>query len=327
MITLEYNDSTPYLKLDHNDCMIEGFPDDDYIYFEISTAHQSQALYDSINISLDELPDNFEVYFFDATDIFEIASIFRVFAFEKKKGVFKIFVSSIGSTLSHKEYKDYVFYESMIESIDSLKPKPKFTLDKVTDYSEPSILSFEFLITGRSESLQYLIKDNLNNQLNSLTKIVDQKLQGLKWDIEFEKNESAFSQNLLQPLFWKMGFEKVIYNHGSKEFGRDFILSKTNEFGIAEYYGVQVKAGSISGKVNSQIDELINQYIDAISMPWEDVRRNQEYISKFIIVISGHFKANAKDKIKHKIPASAQANIIFLDKDSIIALNRKFLLS
>ena len=64
MITLEYNDSTPYLKLDHNDCMIEGFPDDDYIYFEISTAHQSQALYDSINISLDELPDNFEVYFF-----------------------------------------------------------------------------------------------------------------------------------------------------------------------------------------------------------------------------------------------------------------------
>ncbi len=155
--------------------------------------------------------------------------------------------------------------------------------------------------------------------------ILYQVLNDFRWNLEYEKNEKLFSQNLLQPLFLKMGFDKVIYNHGNKEFGKDFILSKINEFGIEDFYGVQVKAGGISGKVNSQIDELIGQCNDTFTIPWKDIKRNEYYVSKLIIVVSGNFSENAKEKIKYKMNDFIKPNIIFLDKDLIISLNRKYL--
>lgn len=45
-----------------------------------------------------------------------------------------------------------------------------------------------------------------------------------------------------------MGFESIIFNHGTKEFGKDYILSEMTKIGKIRYYGVQVKAGNIEGE-------------------------------------------------------------------------------
>lgn len=109
-----------------------------------------------------------------------------------------------------------------------------------------------------------------------------------------------------------MKFNNIKYNHGKKEYGRDFLFSEVNKFGESVHYGMQVKAGNISGKVNSEIDMLIGQLNDAFSIPFYILgNKNPNYISVFIIVISGKFTENAKDKIIHKIPKELLGNVFF----------------
>lgn len=36
-----------------------------------------------------------------------------------------------------------------------------------------------------------------------------------------------------------MGFESVIFNHGSKEFGKDYILTEMTKINTFRYYGVE----------------------------------------------------------------------------------------
>lgn len=73
------------------------------------------------------------------------------------------------------------------------------------------------------------------------------------------------------PLFRKLGFVNVKYNHGNKEFGKDVTFARRTEFDEYEYYGVQVKFGDVSGGANGDINELITQAKDAFSMPFYDV--------------------------------------------------------
>ena len=46
-----------------------------------------------------------------------------------------------------------------------------------------------------------------------------------------------------------MGFIDVKYNHSKGEFGKDVTFSEINKFGVRRNYGVQVKAGDLSGKL------------------------------------------------------------------------------
>lgn len=64
-----------------------------------------------------------------------------------------------------------------------------------------------------------------------------------------------------------MGFLTVKFNHGTKEFGKDYLLSEATKFNI-RYYGVQDKADNVDGGVNSKIDEIISQIQDAFLMPF-----------------------------------------------------------
>ena len=75
-------------------------------------------------------------------------------------------------------------------------------------------------------------------------------------------------------------------------------------------YGVQVKAGNLSGEAGSEIDKIIAQIGDAFSMPYlNTTSREKRYISDLIIAISGRFTENAKDKIVEKVN---RGNIYFL---------------
>lgn len=179
--------------------------------------------------------------------------------------------------------------------------------------------------------LSFNLSENINEALKytftSLPKI-EQELEKLInesiWNDDFIKDEPKFSKELILPLLRKMKFDNVIYNHGKKEYGRDFFFSEINKFHEPVYYGMQVKAGDVSGRVNSEIDMLIGQMNDAFSMPFYVLgNQNPYYISSFIIAISGKFMENAKEKIIHKIPKELLGNVYFWDKEKILELIEK----
>ena len=79
-----------------------------------------------------------------------------------------------------------------------------------------------------------------------------------------------------------------LYNihYGNKEFGKDFILVTNNLFGIKEYYGVQAKAGSLSGTATSNIMEITNQINMGFNVPYKMVSGEDVYITKMIVFLS-----------------------------------------
>ncbi len=141
---------------------------------------------------------------------------------------------------------------------------------------------------------------------------------GFTWKEDYHTDEPKFTKEVMIPLLKKMKYKNVRYNHGTEEYGRDVIFSEINKFGEEIFYGIQVKAGDVSGGANSQIDTLIGQLEDAFSMPVKLLGDEHErYLSFFIIAISGHYKKNAKEKILKKVPQAYKPHVFFWDKDSI----------
>jgi hypothetical protein len=146
-------------------------------------------------------------------------------------------------------------------------------------------------------------------------------LAGMKWKSEYAKDERAFCDEVLAPLLRRMKFISVRYTQGVREYGKDSTFSELTPFGVLRHYGLQAKAGDISGEVNSAIDEIVGQADDAFKMPYYDIgSTDPRYISGFIVAISGRFTANAKEKIVHKIPRGLHGSLLFLDREAIIEL-------
>jgi hypothetical protein len=146
-------------------------------------------------------------------------------------------------------------------------------------------------------------------------------LGGIRWKAEYETDEKVFCEEVLAPLLRRMGFLAVRYTHGVRENGRDFTFSELTSFGVMRHYGLQAKAGDVSGGVNSAIDELIGQADDAFKMPYYEIASTEpRYISTFIVAISGRFTSNAKDKIVQKVPRGVWGSLLFLDRELILEL-------
>ncbi|MDX6530512.1 MAG: hypothetical protein QOH41_2802 [Blastocatellia bacterium] len=146
-------------------------------------------------------------------------------------------------------------------------------------------------------------------------------LGGIGWKPEYAKDERAFCEEVVAPLLRRMRFLSVRYTQGAREYGKDFTFSELTPFGVLRHYGLQAKAGDVSGEVNSAIDELVGQADDAFKMPYYDIASTEpRYISTFIIAISGRFTSNAKEKIVHKVPRGVHGSLLFLDRESIFEL-------
>jgi hypothetical protein len=161
--------------------------------------------------------------------------------------------------------------------------------------------------------------------LKQLLQAAEIALSGLEWKDEYLTDESLFCQQLLNPLLRRMGFLFVRYTHGKKEYGKDFTFSELTPFGDHRHYGLQAKAGNISGGVNSAIDELLGQLSDAFTMPYYELgSKEPRYISTFVIAISGSFTENAREKIVEKIPKGAMGSVYFLDRERITELAERY---
>lgn len=166
---------------------------------------------------------------------------------------------------------------------------------------------------------------NYSTILKDLIKQTERILSGVIWRKEYETDEKLFCTELIFPLLRKMNFLDVRFNHGVREYGKDFTFSELTKFGNLRHFAIQVKAGNLKGSVNSEIDEIIGQLNDSFSMPYYEVSANEtRNISTFIIAISGHFTENAKDKIIQKIPKHFKGCIYLIDRDKILELIEKY---
>jgi hypothetical protein len=60
-------------------------------------------------------------------------------------------------------------------------------------------------------------------------------------------------------------------------------------------------------------------------MPYYEVSANESRnISTFIVVISGHFTENAKDKLIQKIPQHFKGCVYLIDRDKTLELIERF---
>jgi hypothetical protein len=172
------------------------------------------------------------------------------------------------------------------------------------------------------------LKDAIHASFQEVTTIINEAevtLGGFQWKLIYESDEKAFCTEVLLPLLRRMGFLAVRYQHGTKEYGKDFTFSEMTPFDSLRHYGLQAKAGDITGKVNSAVDEIIGQVEDAFSMPYyETGSKEPRYISTFIVAISGTFAANAKDKIAEKIAKGVIGSVLFLDRQTIIAFAERY---
>jgi hypothetical protein len=169
------------------------------------------------------------------------------------------------------------------------------------------------------------IIDIYSLRLKELILQTERILSGAVWKKEYETDEILFCKELLLPLLRKMDFTDIRFTHGKKEYGKDFTFSEPTKFGNLQHYGLQAKAGDISGKVNAPIDEIIGQLDDAFSMPYFEISANESrQISIFIVAISGKYTENAKEKIANKIRPTFKGSVYFLDKDKILELIEKY---
>lgn len=150
-------------------------------------------------------------------------------------------------------------------------------------------------------------------------------LSGFEWKDSYATDEDLFCREILLPLLRRMGFVFVRYTHGKREYGKDFTFSEATPFGLYRHYGLQAKAGDISGEVNSAIDEIIGQISDAFSMPYYEVgSKEPRLIGTFVVAISGRFTENAREKIVEKISKGLHGSVYFVDRERIQELVERF---
>jgi len=197
------------------------------------------------------------------------------------------------------------------------------TLDSYDDDGAYICLIYTSII--ETESLQTAI--DLAEQIASeIEGAAEMRLGGEIFAPESVSSEKEFTLHIVLPILRKLGFVNVKYYHGNREFGKDVVFARQSEFHELEHWGGQVKFGDISGEAGSELDILIGQIDDSFKVPFYDLyTRKKETISKFVIITSGKYTANAIEKICEKIESNAMRNnLIFVDGEKLETLAEMF---
>jgi len=176
-------------------------------------------------------------------------------------------------------------------------------------------LVFEkFYSQSKKDDLEKAKLDKLLKELDLPWLDKEEKL--ILWEY---KNEEDFTKNFLLKFFKKLWYLDVKYTHWRKEYWKDIIMRKQDEFWNWRYTWVQSKVWNVSGKTAWPIDELIWQAIDGFSIKVPSLdEKDKVSISEFIIITNWNFMENATDKILEKIKEDSQKNNIhFIDKTKI----------
>lgn len=133
--------------------------------------------------------------------------------------------------------------------------------------------------------------------------------------------EETFRDQFLVPLFLRLGFSVHNY-HGTREYGKDLILGKFDEFCHRTYYGVQAKFEESIGQ--GQVGGLLNDVREAFDNPFRHPQDGTEQrITRFFVVNGGSLSDQARDNFFNGIHEPARkANTNVFDGKALVYLDR-----
>jgi len=135
-------------------------------------------------------------------------------------------------------------------------------------------------------------------------------------------DEADFREKFVKPLLNRLGFYGVSEQHGTQEFGKDFVFSELHRLGGLRHYAAQVKHEQ---KINQgpSVDGLLSQVRQAFARPFKRADSPREcHVAAVYVFNSGEITANAKEQLLSEVERERYAdNVHFLDGERLDALN------
>lgn len=136
------------------------------------------------------------------------------------------------------------------------------------------------------------------------------------------KDEAEFREKFVKPLLNRLGFYGVSEQHGSQEFGKDFVFSELHRLGGMRHYAAQVKHVE---RINQgrAVDELLSQVKQAFAAPFKRPDSPRDcHVSAVYVFNSGEITANAKEQLLREVERERYGdNMHLLDGERLEALN------
>ena len=136
------------------------------------------------------------------------------------------------------------------------------------------------------------------------------------------KDEAEFQDKFVKPLLNRLGFYGVSHEHGSQEFGKDFVFSELHRLGGMRHYAAQAKHEEKISQGKS-VDELLSQVRQAFARPFRRTDSPRDcYVSAVYVLNSGDITANAKEQLLDDLGRERYGdNVHFLDGGRLESLN------
>jgi hypothetical protein len=137
------------------------------------------------------------------------------------------------------------------------------------------------------------------------------------------QNEAHFRREFIRPLLNRLGFHGVAEQHGTQEYGKDFVFSELHRLGGFRHYAAQVKHEETihQGKA---VDDLLSQVRQAFSRPFRRPDSPREcHVSSVYIFNSGSITPNAQEQLLSELQIDRYGdNAHFLDGARLESLNQ-----
>ena len=136
------------------------------------------------------------------------------------------------------------------------------------------------------------------------------------------KDEAEFREKFVKPLLNRLGYYGVSEQHGTQEFGKDFVFSELHRLGGMRHYAAQVKHEKRINQGTS-VDGLLSQVRQAFAKPFKRADSPREcHVSAVYVFNSGEITANAKEQLLSELERERYGdNVHFLDGERLEALN------
>jgi hypothetical protein len=110
-------------------------------------------------------------------------------------------------------------------------------------------------------------------------------------------NEAEFREKFVKPLLNRLGFYGVSEQHGTQEFGKDFVFSELHRLGGMRHHAAQVKHVE-SLNQGSAVNDLLSQVSQAFATPFHRADSIREcHVSSVYMFNSGTITANARTQL------------------------------
>ena len=136
------------------------------------------------------------------------------------------------------------------------------------------------------------------------------------------KDEAEFRERFVKPLLNRLGYYGVSQQHGTQEFGKDFVFSELHRLGGMRHYAAQVKHERTINQGKS-VDGLLSQVRQAFAKPFKRADSPREcHVSAVYVFNSGEITVNAKEQLLSELGIERYGdNVHFLDGERLEALN------